>query len=190
MWRGSTGGSFIASNLSSGIFTNDKSRLDALVNNAAIGDFPEGISLSDRMQESYRTNVTGPLLMLEAFWPLLMKSQTTPRVINHSSGAGSLTVVNNMQDWPHGEVPIPYFCSKAGLNMVSASWILAHKKDDYKLFTYCPGFTESNLGPHNNQASGAQPVEKGARPMVAILNGDKDAEHGKFLNHQGGQHPW
>jgi NAD(P)-dependent dehydrogenase (short-subunit alcohol dehydrogenase family) len=162
-----------------------------LVNNAAVGSFSiKDMPLSERMQESFKTNVTGPALMLEAFWPLLMKSETTPRIINVSSGAGSMGSVLKMPAWQFGEVPIPYFTSKAGLNMVSCSWILGHREENYKLFTYCPGFTESNIGPHNNAASGAQPTVDGTKPMVAILNGEKDAEHGGFLNHQGGQHPW
>ncbi|KAK5163209.1 uncharacterized protein LTR77_010795 [Saxophila tyrrhenica] len=165
-------------------------RLDALVNNAAIADFPPNTPLPERMETSFKANVTGPLLMLEAFWPLLMKSTTTPRIINHSSGAGSMQIVKNMPDWAFGEVPIPYFSSKAALNMVSCSWMLGHRGEDYKMFTYCPGFTESNLGPHNKLANGAKPVVEGARPMVAILDGEKDAEHGGFLNHEGGQHPW
>lgn len=83
-------------------------RLDALVNNAAQAEFPEGTSLYDRMQKSFETNVTGPAIMLEEFYPLLKKSITTPRIINHSSGAASMGIVSKMEAWPFGPVNVPY----------------------------------------------------------------------------------
>lgn len=64
-------------------------RLDTLVNNAAVA-FPPG-SIAQQMAAVFQTNATGPLLMLEAFAPLMRKAQSTPRVVNINSGWGSLT---------------------------------------------------------------------------------------------------
>jgi NAD(P)-dependent dehydrogenase (short-subunit alcohol dehydrogenase family) len=82
--------------------TNAPSRLDALVNNAAVGEFPEGTSTAEKFEQCFRTNATGPQLMIDAFYPLLKKSITTPRIINVSSGAGSVGIIGNMkpEDWP------------------------------------------------------------------------------------------
>ena len=87
---------------------------------------------------------------------------------------------------------IPYKASKAALNMMSSVEFakLREAQENIKIFIYCPGFTVSNLGPYNKSENGAQPAEDGARPMVAILNGQKDAEHGCYMNSEGKQHPW
>jgi NAD(P)-dependent dehydrogenase (short-subunit alcohol dehydrogenase family) len=70
------------------------SRLDALINNAAItSEEPTSASLSSRMTAAFQTNVTGPAVVVETFAPLLEKSGRmgkTPRIINVTSGAGSI----------------------------------------------------------------------------------------------------
>ena len=47
----------------------------------------------------------------------------------------------------------------------------------------------SKLSGQNTTANGAKPTSAGAAPMVDILNGTRDAEHGGFL-HETGQYPW
>lgn len=64
-----------------------------------------------------------------------------------------------------------------------------YSEDGFKIFTYCPGFTVSNLGPYNNAESGAKPTSEAAAPIVKILLGERDAEHACFL-HANGQYPW
>jgi len=81
----------------------------------------------------------------------------------------------------------------------------------WKVFCFCPGFTESNLGPRvclghfvasladvgqrlltnaqNKPEHGAKPTSEGAKPMVAILEGERDEECGGFLKAEGGW-PW
>ena len=87
---------------------------------------------------------------------------------------------------------IPYKSSKAALNMLGAVEVAKQReaKGNVKIFTYCPGFRVSNLGPYNTVENGAGPTEAGAKPMVAILNGEKDAENGCYLHSEGGQWPW
>ena len=64
-------------------------RLDALVNNAGIATVPG--SLAQQMSQCFQINATGPALMVESFAPLLKKSNGTPRIVNVSSGGGSIT---------------------------------------------------------------------------------------------------
>jgi NAD(P)-dependent dehydrogenase (short-subunit alcohol dehydrogenase family) len=168
-------------------FANKLTRLDALVNNAAVATSPG--SLAKNMSEAFQTNVIGPLLMVEAFAPLLQKSTGTPRIINVTSGLGSITLTLDSKSSFYGMKGIePYQTSKAALNMVTATQVVKYG-DVFKIFLLCPGFTVSNLGPHNTAESGAQPTSAGAAPMVDILNGNRDAEHGGFLNATA-QYPW
>lgn len=129
--------------------------------------------------------------MIETFLPLLRKSTGTPRIVNVSSGAGSLgrTLDPNGLGGP---LHYPYKASKAALNMVSAILVAQLRQDgeDIKVFTYCPGFRVSNLSPMNRSENGAGPVEGGAKPMVAMINGERDDDHGKYPYSEGGYHPW
>lgn len=59
----------------------------------------------------------------------------------------------------------------------------------FKVFAFCPGFTVSNLSEMNTTDKGAKPTSEGAAPMVNILNGERDSEHGGFL-HDKGQYNW
>jgi NAD(P)-dependent dehydrogenase (short-subunit alcohol dehydrogenase family) len=162
-------------------------RLDALVNNAAVAS-PPG-PLAQQMLQCFQTNATGPLLMLESFAPLLKKSNGTPRVVNVGSGGGSITKRLDPTSMGYNIKGVPYRASKSALNMVTACQVVEYGGLGFKVFVYCPGFTVSNLGPHNNAENGAKPTSEGAAPIVKILNGERDTEHGRFL-HGTGQYPW
>jgi hypothetical protein len=75
--------------------------------------------------------------------------------------------------------------------MVTACQAHEYSALGWKFFNFCPGFTESKLGPFNTVAQGAKPTREGARPMLAILAGERDAECGGFLNGTDGKSwPW
>src|SRR5437764_4641481 len=83
--------------------------LDILINNAAInpGDAtipgPDGQQLLDeaRALEVFRVNVVAPVRVAQAFTALLARG-TAPRVVNISSGAGSLTRATEPDDYCYG----------------------------------------------------------------------------------------
>ncbi|KAJ4292721.1 hypothetical protein N0V90_009384 [Kalmusia sp. IMI 367209] len=159
-------------------------RLDALVNNAAIASRP-GYTFFQGMIECFRTNVAGPYATVEAFAPLLAKSSKTPRIINVSSGAGSIGLRLDPNNPFYEMKGDQYRVSKSALNMVNACQAVEYGRKGWKVFLFCPGFTASNLGPHNKIENGAKPTSEGARPMVGILNGERDAEHGGYLKADG-----
>lgn len=137
---------------------------------------------------TYLTNAVGPYLVAEAFLPLLKNSVTTPRIVNVSSGGGSVTrrLANTHNQGMWG---LPYSASKAALNLITATQSVVYGQMEIKVFVFSPGFVESNLGPHNRVENGAQTTEDGTMPMLSILKGDRDAEHGCFLV-KDGQYPW
>ncbi|KAI4653737.1 hypothetical protein J4E93_001504 [Alternaria ventricosa] len=167
--------------------------IDALVNNAAItGEAPASSSLATRMTSAFLTNATGPAVIVETFAPFLAKSAEmgkTPRILNVSSGAGSIGLRSDRTN-PHQAMKnLPYRSSKAALNMLTACQDYEYGPKGWKVFCFCPGFTESNLGPRNKPEHGAKPTSEGAKPMVAILEGERDEESGGFLKAEGGW-PW
>jgi NAD(P)-dependent dehydrogenase (short-subunit alcohol dehydrogenase family) len=86
---------------------------------------------------------------------------------------------------------VAYRVSKSALHMLTACQAYEYESLGWKFFNFCPGFTESNLSPMNKVENGAKPTSEGARPMIAILKGERDAEHKGFLNGTPeGQWPW
>jgi NAD(P)-dependent dehydrogenase (short-subunit alcohol dehydrogenase family) len=67
----------------------DHGRLDILVKNAAV--VPPDHTLREQMRLAFDTNVTGSLIMANAFTPLLKESKASPRIVNITSGASSRT---------------------------------------------------------------------------------------------------
>ena len=58
------------------------------------------------------------------------------------------------------------------------------------MFTYNPGWTESNLGPNNKVSKGAKSTVDGTRPMVAMLEGERDEFAGKNVSFDWSELPW
>jgi NAD(P)-dependent dehydrogenase (short-subunit alcohol dehydrogenase family) len=94
-------------------------RLDILVNNAGInerGDGLPGTADVDAVERVLKTNFTGALRVAQTMLPLLRKSPAG-RIVNISSGLGSLTF-NSDPAWTGRDVKlIGYNASKAALNM-------------------------------------------------------------------------
>jgi hypothetical protein len=73
--------------------------------------------------------------------------------------------------------------------MITACQAYEYGPLGWKVFNFCPGFTVSNLSAMNKAEHGAKPTSEGAKPMLRILAGERDAEHGGYLNADG-QWPW
>ena len=96
-------------------------RLDILVNNAGISDPFDGPVLTARLEaveRVLRTNFLGALAVTQAMLPLLRKSKSA-RIVNVSSGLGSLAQ-NGDPSYPFAAAKvIGYSASKAALNMLT-----------------------------------------------------------------------
>ena len=158
------------------------------MNNAGIAS--QTGSVSESMAHCFQVNAIGTHLTAEAFAPLLQKSSGTPRLVSVSSGAGSIGRRLDANLPFHNMKVVPYRVSKSAMNMVTACQVAEYGPLGFKVFTYNPGFTVSNLGPHNNAESGAQPTSEAAAPIVDILDGKRDADHGKYLDKEEGYYPW
>ncbi|KAF2170451.1 hypothetical protein M409DRAFT_64185 [Zasmidium cellare ATCC 36951] len=165
-------------------------RLDVLVNNAATLDQNQE-SLALQMASCFETNSTGVALAVDAFLPLLKKSTSVARIINISSGAGSLR--RRVNQSPNAQVVgmqgVAYAASKAALNMITLAQAKAYGGDALKVFVYTPGFVISNLSTLNTVENGAKSPKDGALGLVKVINGERDSEHGGFLS-ESGQYEW
>ncbi|MBV8863390.1 MAG: SDR family NAD(P)-dependent oxidoreductase, partial [Mycobacterium sp.] len=152
-------------------------RLDLLVNNAGISNTtkgnrslreyaqtsrPSNASL-DEMRAVWETNVFGVLAVYQAMLPLLRESSDA-RIVNVSSGVGSLTT-NADPAFPYRSFYGPvYPASKAALNAITLAMMLELESTGIKVNLVSPGFTKTNL----NGYEGLESVEDGSREVVRV----------------------
>jgi NAD(P)-dependent dehydrogenase (short-subunit alcohol dehydrogenase family) len=144
--------------------------LDVLVNNAGVLlDTDSAIAQVDAqtVNDTLQTNTLGPLLVTQAFLPLLSRSNA-PRVINVSSGGGQLN--DGMDTWA------PAYClSKTALNAVTC--LFAAALPDVSINSVCPGWVRTDMGGANATRS----VEQGADTIVWLATDAPKNLTGKFL---------
>jgi len=164
----------------------DVEALDILINNAAAnpGDAtvegPDGQQLLDdaRTLEVFNTNVVAPVRVAQAFMALLAKG-STPRVVNISSGSGSLTYATHSSDYS-------YAASKAGLNMMTRTFAWNVQGDSVTAVMIDPGWVKTDMGGPNAHLE----PEGSARGLLAVIDGLTLQDAGRFLRYDGSEVPW
>jgi len=176
-------------------------RLDLLVNNAAISNTRKqqlGVSLADyaklsrasnisldEMRAVWETNVFGALAVYQAMLPLLRES-TDARIVNVSSGVGSLTT-NADPAFPYRAFFGPgYSASKTALNAITLAMMIELEGTGIKVNLVSPGFTKTNL----NGYEGPESVEDGSREVVRVALLGPDGPSGTFTRWNGAPIPW
>ena len=174
-------------------------RLDLLVNNAAISNTRMGslslqeyakITLAsnaslDEVRAVWETNVFGVLAVYQAMLPLLRQSSDA-RIVNVSSGVGSLTA-NADPAYPFHPMFGPvYPASKAALNAITLAMIVELESTGIKVNLVSPGFTRTNL----NGYEGTQSVEDGSREVVRVALLGPDGPTGTFTRWENVTIPW
>jgi len=169
---------------------NEFGRLDVLIQNAAISNTrklpgesieayakttrPSNVSL-DEMRAVWDTNVFGVLAVYQAMLPLLREAPHA-RIVNVSSGVGSLTT-NSSPAFAYRSVFGPvYPASKTALNALTVAMAIELEKEGIKVNAVSPGFTKTNL----NGYAGTETVEQGAREAVRVALLGPDGPTGTF----------
>jgi NAD(P)-dependent dehydrogenase (short-subunit alcohol dehydrogenase family) len=161
--------------------------LDILVNNAGIsGDGrPAGEAEADAFRRVYETNVFGVVAVTNAFLPALRRSPR-PRIVNISSGTGSLALATGPQ-FPHQGMMAAYRSSKTALNAVTVFY--AHALGDgFKVNALAPGLRRTDLNPIAAGSEG-DPAE-GAAGAVRLALLPDDGPTGEFFSWDGSPVPW
>jgi NAD(P)-dependent dehydrogenase (short-subunit alcohol dehydrogenase family) len=162
-------------------------RLDILVNNAGIAlDWLPGSELTvEALQKTFETNVFGVFRVTKALLPLLKKSKHG-RIVNLSSGLGSLTRnADPNSALSRRNMFLAYCSSKAALNMITVQFANELKSTGIKVNAADPGFTATDM----NQHRGPRTVEQGAAtPVRLALLPDDGPTAGVFSDD--GPEPW
>jgi NAD(P)-dependent dehydrogenase (short-subunit alcohol dehydrogenase family) len=162
-------------------------RLDILLNNAGVnlpGDGLPGAADPAVVQRIFDTNFFGALRVAHTMLPLLRKSPAG-RIVNISSGLGSLTY-NSDPAWAGYDWKlIGYNASKAALNMLTVHLAYEVRDTKIKVNSANPGFTKTDL----NDNTGTQPVEVGAVAAMRLALLDDDGPTGQSFS-KDGPAPW
>ena len=174
-------------------------RLDVLIQNAAISNTnklpgqsiveyskstrPSNVSL-DEVRAVWETNVFGVLAVYQSMLPLLREAPAA-RIVNVSSGVGSLTT-NSDRAYHYRAIFGPvYPASKTALNAMTLAMAIELEATGIKVNACSPGFTRTNL----NNYEGTETVEEGAREAVRLALLGPDGPTGAFTG-ASGPIPW
>ena len=161
-------------------------RLDVLINNAGIALDRDPVSTVnlDNYKKTLETNVISVIAVTQAFLPLLRKSPAG-RIVNVSSGLGSLEHNADPFSEYAAVKPAAYNSSKAALNMITILLADELKQTPIKVNSADPGYTATDL--NNNQ--GHQTVTEGTDAIVRLATLNDDGPTGRFFNRMGSV-PW
>jgi NAD(P)-dependent dehydrogenase (short-subunit alcohol dehydrogenase family) len=148
-----------------------ENRLDVLINNAGI--YPDKnvdiLTISrELLDAAMNANTFGVICMIQAFLPLLEKSQDA-RIINVSSGMGALDGLT---------ITAPSYClSKLALNGATIMLAQSLQAKGVVVNSMCPGWVRTDMG----GASAPRSPEQGADTAIWLATEAPRSQSGKFF---------
>lgn len=172
--------------------TQKYGRLDVLINNTGIlidgetGD--PNMSLRQKFDLTFSTNVTGAACLTEATIPLLRKSDQRPRVIFVTSRMGSISESLNPNTTYYKIDYKMYDASKAAVNMLSTHYArVLGEEVKARVNAVCPGLIATDLTRHTPY--GDKP-EVGAQRIMEMATLAEDDETTGTFSDRHGVIPW
>ena len=164
--------------------------LDILVNNAAMmvdGQAPPEADV-DSFRRTYETNVFAVLAVTNAFLPALRRSGR-PRIVNISSGTGSLNWSTDPQRQPPAVgTGAANRSSKTALNALTVFYAQALAGEGFRVNALAPGLRRTDLNERAATSDG-DPAEAAAGAVRLALLPD-DGPTGGFFSWDGTPAPW
>ena len=154
--------------------------LDVLINNAGVsGALPQASLETDInvFREVYETNVFGVISVTQAFVDLLKKSDA-PRIVNVTSGLGSLTLHTDPSWIYYPFKAAAYMSSKAALNAYTIALAFDLKGTSFKVNAVDPGYTATDFNHH----SGPGTVEDAAARVAKAATLTAEGLTGQFFS--------
>jgi NAD(P)-dependent dehydrogenase (short-subunit alcohol dehydrogenase family) len=156
--------------------------LDILVNNAGIGEWgskPSDVDLA-KVREVYDTNLFGPMAVTQAMLPLLRRSKHG-RIVNVSSGLGSLGMANDPKSPISQFLSLGYNTSKTALNSMTVQFANELRDTPIKVNAVCPGYCATDINGHSGPRTAAQ----GAIAAVRYATLGDDGPSGGYFDEEG-----
>jgi NAD(P)-dependent dehydrogenase (short-subunit alcohol dehydrogenase family) len=152
--------------------------LDLLVNGAGVLHSGErfGSLSAANLDDSFRTNARGPLLLTQALASLLVDGA---RVANITSELGSIAGLTRFG------TP-SYDISKAAQNMATALLAAALRERGIVVVALHPGWVQTDMGGAGATVTPADSVAG----LLRVIDGLKQTDSGRFLDWRGQSLPW
>ncbi|MEO3809021.1 SDR family oxidoreductase [Sphaerisporangium sp. B11E5] len=162
--------------------------LDILVNNAGIivpqDDMRPSATPLEVLRATYETNVFGVVAVTNAMLPLLRRAPAA-RIVNMSSGLGSLTLGSDTSMPFYDLNLLTYNSSKSALNMVTLSYAKELRDTPIKVNAADPGYCATDINAHSGPRTAAQ----GAAVAVRLALLPDDGPTGAYMDDEGNL-PW
>ena len=170
------------------LIASEFNHLDVLVNNAAVKlewhpSAPSQLPLAV-VRQTYETNVFGTIRVIQSMLPLLQRSDA-PRIVNMSSGLGSLTLATT-EGTKYQERPLlSYNTAKAALNSVTVQFANELRRTRIKINAADPGPTDTAM----TKGTGDRTPEHAAAVAIRLATLPADGPTGCFFD-EDGLLPW
>ncbi|TBU41798.1 C-factor [Dichomitus squalens] len=151
--------------------------IDILYNNAAINE-EDDVPSNAKPEVFLRTiqvNVVGPMLLYQAYLPLLEKGKKM--VVNMSSGLASIGL-------NHGGKCTSYSISKTALNMLT--YKMTKERPNFTAIVLDPGWVKTEMGGEGAQLE----PEYSVSHIIKLITSLKNEDSGKFFTYAGNIIPW
>ncbi|MDQ3511466.1 MAG: SDR family oxidoreductase [Pseudomonadota bacterium] len=152
--------------------------IDLLINNAGVLHSGErfGEVSSENLDDSLRTNASGPFLLTQALAPSLADGAT---VANISSRLGSIAST--------GSFSTPtYAISKAALNMATVLLARALSDRGITVIALHPGWVRTDMGGASAEIEPSDAVSA----LLTVIGRASAADNGSFFDRHGAAVPW
>ena len=157
-------------------------KLDILVNNAALAldqTPPSGLEM-EILRKTYDTNVFGVFAVTKAMLPLVRKAEAG-RIVNMSSGLGSLAQTSD-PNWGFAGVNLlAYNSSKSAVNALTVQFANELRDTPIKVNAADPGYVATDL----NQHRGYRTVQQGAAAPVRLATLPADGPTAGYFDEDG-----
>jgi len=162
--------------------------LDVLVNNAAVKlEFhpsPPSAAPLSLVRETFETNVFATMVVIQAMLPLLRRADAA-RVVNLSSGLGSLGLATTPGSRYRDRPLLSYNVAKAAVNSLTVQFANELRDTPIKFNAVDPGYTNTGM----TRNTGSRTAEQAAAVVVRLATIPPDGPNGGFFD-EDGEVPW
>jgi norsolorinic acid ketoreductase len=138
------------------------------------------------VEEHFRINTLGPLILFQALYPLL-KARQTRKFFVVSSGAGSIKDIMPLAITAYGS-------SKAALNYITRRLHSEHLEEGFVIIPLSPGWVATDMGNAAATSVGIEKapltVEQSVAGQVKLIDNAGKEDSGRFWSFDGEEIAW